>query len=74
MKLDVPSDENWAELTKSVVGKYGRIEILINNAGISSEKTPDKISDIDWSLMHKFNSFGPFLGNQTCFQVYERSW
>jgi len=62
MKLDVSSDENWAELTKSVVEKYGRIDILINNAGISSEKTPDQISDADWSLMHKINSFGPFLG------------
>ncbi|HHY21695.1 MAG TPA: SDR family oxidoreductase, partial [Bacilli bacterium] len=62
MKLDVSSDENWAELTKVVIDKYSRIDILINNAGISSEKTPDQITDEDWSLMHKINSFGPFLG------------
>lgn len=62
MKLDVSSDENWAQLSKAVVDKYGRIDILINNAGISSEKTPDQITDADWSLMHKINSFGPFLG------------
>jgi NAD(P)-dependent dehydrogenase (short-subunit alcohol dehydrogenase family) len=62
MKLDVSSEENWAELTKAVVDKYGRIDILINNAGISSSKTPDQITDADWALMHKINSFGPFLG------------
>lgn len=62
MKLDVSSDENWAEVTKAVVDKYGRIDILINNAGISSEKTPDQITEADWALMHKINSFGPFLG------------
>lgn len=62
MKLDVTNDENWAQVTKAVVDKYGRIDILINNAGISSEKTPDQITDADWALMHKINSFGPFLG------------
>lgn len=62
MKLDVSSDQNWAELTKAVMDKYGRIDILINNAGISSEKTPEQITEADWSLMHKINSFGPFLG------------
>lgn len=62
MKLDVSSDENWVDLTKTVVDKYGRIDILINNAGVSSEKRPDQITDEDWSFMHKINSFGPFLG------------
>ncbi|MFO1445133.1 SDR family oxidoreductase [Bacillus sp. Bva_UNVM-123] len=62
MKLDVTSDENWAEVTKAIIDKYGRIDILINNAGISSEKLPEQITDADWSLMHKINSFGPFLG------------
>ncbi len=38
MKLDVSSDENWAQVTKAVVDKYGRIDILINNAGIAGKK------------------------------------
>ncbi|WP_102692434.1 SDR family NAD(P)-dependent oxidoreductase [Rummeliibacillus pycnus] len=62
MKLDVTSDENWAELTKAIVEKHGRIDILINNAGISSQKSPDEITADDWALIHKINSFGPFLG------------
>ncbi|MFY0518796.1 SDR family NAD(P)-dependent oxidoreductase [Lysinibacillus sp. UGB7] len=62
MKLDVSSDENWAQVTKAVVEKYGRIDILINNAGIAGKKMPDDITEQDWALMHKINSFGPFLG------------
>lgn len=61
MKLDVSSDENWAEVTKAIVEKYGRIDILINNAGISSEKGPDEITQADWTIMHNINAFGPFL-------------
>ncbi|WP_223555024.1 MULTISPECIES: SDR family NAD(P)-dependent oxidoreductase [Lysinibacillus] len=62
MKLDVSSDDNWAVVTKAVADKYGRIDILINNAGISSEKDPDQISLADWTIMHNINAFGPFLG------------
>ncbi len=47
MKLDVSSDDNWAEVTKAIADKYGHIDILINNAGISSEKGPDQISRLD---------------------------
>lgn len=62
MKLDVTSDENWASLVADVIEKYGRIDILINNAGISTEKTVDQITAKDWEIIHKINSFGPFLG------------
>lgn len=62
MKLDVFSDDNWAEVTKAIADKYGLIDILINNAGISSEKGPDQISGADWTIMHNINAFGPFLG------------
>ncbi|WP_203362843.1 SDR family oxidoreductase [Bacillus sp. REN10] len=62
MKLDVSSDEGWANLTKKVNERFGKIDILINNAGISSEKPMEEITEKDWQLMMTINSFGPFLG------------
>ncbi len=62
VKLDVSSDESWKQAITTVIEKFGRIDILINNAGISSEKTADQITAKDWELMHKINGFGPFLG------------
>ncbi|HSH25405.1 MAG TPA: SDR family oxidoreductase [Massilibacterium sp.] len=62
MKLDVSSDQNWQEVTKEVKERFGKIDILINNAGISSEKTAEQITLDDWQKMMTINSFGPFLG------------
>lgn len=62
VKLDVTSDEGWKEALKKVADKHGRIDILINNAGITSTKLPDQVTAKDWELLHKINSFGPFLG------------
>ncbi|WP_079528837.1 SDR family NAD(P)-dependent oxidoreductase [Halobacillus hunanensis] len=60
--LDVSSENNWISLTKQVIDTYGRIDILINNAGISSEKTVQDITIEDWDTMMRINSFGPFAG------------
>ena len=62
MKLDVSSDEVWKELIKEVNERFGKIDILINNAGISSEKPMEEITAKDWQLMMTINGFGPFLG------------
>lgn len=62
IKLDITSDEDWANAVQSVIDKYGRIDILINNAGITSNKQLNDITENDWTLLHKINSFGPFLG------------
>ena len=50
------------KLFQDIKTMYGGVDILINNAGISSEKGPDQITQADWSIMHNINAFGPFLG------------
>ncbi|AWC31039.1 SDR family NAD(P)-dependent oxidoreductase [Bacillus velezensis] len=62
MKLNVASDDDWAALTKEVNDRFGKIDILINNAGISSEKPYTEINLDDWQKMLSINGFGPFAG------------
>src|SRR5699024_7949185 len=62
MKLDVSSDEDWKNLAKEIKERFGKIDSLVNNAGISSEKTFKDITVDDWNLMMKINTFGPFAG------------
>lgn len=62
MVLDVSSDEAWKKVSADIVKQFGRIDILINNAGISSEKMAADTTLEDWQLMLNINGFGPFLG------------
>ena len=62
VKLNVTSDEEWKEAAEKVVAKLGKIDILINNAGISTEKGMNEITIEDWRRLSDINSFGPFLG------------
>ncbi|GEN84485.1 2,5-dichloro-2,5-cyclohexadiene-1,4-diol dehydrogenase [Sporosarcina luteola] len=62
MRLNVASDEEWAAFAKEVKEKFGRIDVLVNNAGISSEKPYSEIGMDDWQKMMAINSFGPFAG------------
>lgn len=62
MKLDVSSEEAWAQFAKDIKTKFGSIDILVNNAGVSSEKPYTEIDKEDWDFMMTINGFGPFAG------------
>src|SRR5699024_9106520 len=60
--LDVSNEEDWQALVEKVEKDFGRIDILINNAGVTSEKTIDETTYKDWELIMKINGFGTMLG------------
>ncbi|MBA4538651.1 SDR family oxidoreductase [Bacillus aquiflavi] len=60
--LNVTSEADWQKAVDEVISDHGRIDILINNAGISSEKPMHEITIDDWDTMMRVNSFGPFAG------------
>src|SRR5271168_2534153 len=43
MHLDVTSEQNWARVVAAVMAAHGRLDILLNNAGVSF---PSKAEDI----------------------------
>ena len=50
-KADVSKKEGAESLIKYVLNKYERIDVLINNAGISQTKLFTEITDEDWQSM-----------------------
>lgn len=38
-RIDLTSEQAWSEVIKKITDRYGRIDVLINNAGINIRKS-----------------------------------
>lgn len=54
-KADVSKWDECQNLVKYVIEKYGKIDVLINNAGISQIKEFTKLTEDDWNTMINTN-------------------
>jgi len=61
LRLDQKRRDNIREVIKEVHKKFGKINILINNAAIAQEKPFENITDKDWNTMLEVNLRGPFI-------------
>ena len=60
---DVTSEESWRLLLADVLGKEGRLDIMVNNAGISGGLGSIENTTVEsWQAVHAVNSEGVFLG------------
>ena len=60
-RLDVAEEEDWEAAVAAALGAYGKIDILINNAGVSGSD-PDRLSLATWDRQMSINAKGVFLG------------
>ena len=49
------SVENGENIVKTAVENYGRVDVLVNNAGILRDRSFQRMSDQDWELVYKVN-------------------
>jgi 3alpha(or 20beta)-hydroxysteroid dehydrogenase len=61
---DVTSEARWREVVAEVVGWYGRIDVLVNNAGIYRAEGLTSTSEADYRRVIDVNQVGVFLGMQ----------
>ncbi len=61
-QMDLTNDENWKEVIDCIVETDGRIDVLINNAGINIRKTIEEMSLVEWNTMMLVNVGSAFLG------------
>ena len=63
-KADVSKREEVRKLVEYTINKYGKIDVLINNAGISQIKEFTQITDEDWNNMINNNLNSVFYMTQ----------
>ena len=62
IKHDVTSEENWAHVVKATQDKFGQIDVLVNNAGITTSKSILDTSLDDYRKIIETNQVSVFLG------------
>ncbi|MFN0028600.1 MAG: SDR family NAD(P)-dependent oxidoreductase, partial [Acidimicrobiales bacterium] len=65
LHLDVTSEEGWASVVADVVRRHGRLDILMNNAGIFQPARLVNTSTDLWNRTVAINQTGVFLGMRT---------
>lgn len=66
-QADVSDYERAQEIIADVVEKWGKVDVLINNAGITRDRSFRKMSKKEWDQVIATNLTGTFNYSQACF-------
>ncbi len=64
MRLDVTDEANWQSVVDATVAKWGRLDIMVNNAGISGSAVSSLLDSDAWHRLMLVNATGVFLGTK----------
>jgi len=59
---DVSTEGSWIDIIDEVVSRFGRLDVLVNNAGIFSSSPVDETHLENWQRVMDVNLTGVFLG------------
>lgn len=62
--LDVTSEHGWQEAINAAVSNFGKLNVLVNNAGIWRRGKLEDTTTEDWDAILDVNAKGVFLGSK----------
>jgi NAD(P)-dependent dehydrogenase (short-subunit alcohol dehydrogenase family) len=63
--LDVSKEEDWKQAIRVTVDRYGKLDVLVNNAGIVIKRVPIEERTVEeWDRVMAVNLRGVFLGTK----------
>jgi NAD(P)-dependent dehydrogenase (short-subunit alcohol dehydrogenase family) len=61
--MDVTLPEDWQRCAEQAIARFGKIHMLVNNAGVSNSTGPlDQVNDKDWRWVNDVNLNGVLFG------------
>ncbi|PCH94689.1 MAG: 3-beta hydroxysteroid dehydrogenase [Gammaproteobacteria bacterium] len=72
-KQDVADEQKWFEVVTKVNEIFGRIDVLVNNAGIAIPGDLENTTLADWRKTHEVNCEGTFLGCQAVTRIMKNT-
>jgi NAD(P)-dependent dehydrogenase (short-subunit alcohol dehydrogenase family) len=71
-RLDVTDEADWVRALSAVVERTGRLDVLVNNAGVNVRKPIEEMQVDELDLMLAVNVRGPFLGIKHALPILRR--
>ena len=71
--LDVTSQVQWRNAVATTVSRFGKLEILVNNAGVGGHGMVEDINEAEWDRVMDINAKGVFLGTQAAIPEMRRA-
>ncbi len=71
--LDVTSDADWEEAVHTAEGRFGKLDVLVNNAGIANADLIEDTSEELWDRIMQVNTKGVFLGTRKALPAMRRA-
>ena len=65
VRLDVTSETDWKDAISGTVSRFGKLDVLVNNAGIGGPALLEDATVEDWDETMAINGKGVFLGTKT---------
>ena len=73
VRLDVTDEESWKAALTALIDKAGKLDVLVNNAGINIRQPIEEMSVESLDMMLAVNVRGPFLGIKHALPLMRRN-
>ena len=71
--LDVTSDSDWTNAVDVAESRFGKLDVLVNNAGIANNEKIEDTSEELWERIMLVNAKGVFLGTRKVLPAMRRN-
>ncbi|MGI5440035.1 SDR family NAD(P)-dependent oxidoreductase [Streptomyces shenzhenensis] len=72
-RLDVTDEQGWAAVVRDIEERHGRLDVLVNNAGVGSYQAIHELDTAEWNRVLGVNQTGVFLGMRAAIPALRRA-
>ena len=73
LHLDVTSQDDWDRAIQTAEDRFGKVDVLVNNAAIVLRKNIEETTGEDWDNIMEVNAKGVFLGTRAAIPAMRRA-
>jgi 3alpha(or 20beta)-hydroxysteroid dehydrogenase len=73
VRHDVADEEGWTNVIAQTLDRFGRLDVLVNNAGVFKLSSFLETNNELWELHYRVNQLGVFLGMRAAVEVMRKS-